>query len=91
MDIKANRVEATRPRHRSTRPVDEPVSTNVTGMDFEKRRLYIAPKSIIGYMLSIPGYGMEYGSYGRSRYGRCLYGARVGIYGSDRYGSCVYY
>ena len=27
-----------RPRHRSTRPADEPISTNPTGMDFEKRR-----------------------------------------------------
>ncbi len=30
-----------RPKHRSTRPFDEPISTNPTGMDFEKRSLLI--------------------------------------------------
>ena len=34
-----------RPRHRSSRPFDEPVSTNPTGMDFEKRRLLITQVS----------------------------------------------
>ena len=34
-----------RPRHRSTRPFDEPVSTNPTGMDFEKRRLVVTQVS----------------------------------------------
>ncbi len=34
-----------RPRHRSTRPFDEPVSTNPTGMDFEKRRLLVTQVS----------------------------------------------
>ncbi|KKL86444.1 hypothetical protein LCGC14_1944670 [marine sediment metagenome] len=29
----------TRPLHRSVRPFDEPVHTNPTGMDFEKREL----------------------------------------------------
>ncbi len=34
-----------RPKHRSSRPFDEPVSTNPTGMDFEKRRLLITQVS----------------------------------------------
>ncbi len=45
-----------RPRHRSTRPFDEPVSTNPTGMDFEKRRLLITQVSgstILAMMPSI--------------------------------------
>lgn len=32
-----------RPRHRSTRPADEPISTSPTGMDFEKRRIVVPP------------------------------------------------
>ncbi len=36
---------STRPRHRSTRPFDEPVHTNPTGMDFEKRRLVVTSVS----------------------------------------------
>jgi len=30
-----------RPRHRSTRPFDEPIATRPNGMDFEKRRLVV--------------------------------------------------
>ena len=30
-----------RPRHRSTRPSDEPMSTRSVGMDFEKRELLV--------------------------------------------------
>ncbi len=33
----------TRPRHRSTRPADEPIFTSPTGMDFEKRRIIVPP------------------------------------------------
>jgi len=33
----------TRPRHRTTRPSDEPVYTSPTGMDFEKRRIIFPP------------------------------------------------
>ncbi len=45
-----------RPRHHSSRPFDEPVSTNPTGMDFEKRRLLITQVSgstILAMMPSI--------------------------------------
>ena len=35
-----------RPRHISRRPHDEPIFTNVTGMDFEKRRLIVPPSFI---------------------------------------------
>ena len=35
-----------RPRRRSTRPADEPIFTNVTGLDFEKRRLIVPPSFI---------------------------------------------
>ena len=34
-----------RKRHISTRPSDEPVSTNPTGMDFEKRELVVTQVS----------------------------------------------
>ena len=37
---------STRPRHRSTRPGDEPIFTNLTGMDFEKRRITVPPSFI---------------------------------------------
>jgi len=60
-------------------------------LDLEKREPFIPRGYIKPYMLSTPGYGVEYGRYGRGRYGRCIYGARVGIYGADYYGSCVYY
>jgi len=78
-------------RDSGKRPYDEPISTNPVSMDFEKRSLSIARRSIKGHMLSTPGYGMEYGRYGAGRYGRRLYGARVAIYGADNYGSCVFY
>ena len=35
-----------RPRHISRRPEDQPVHTNPTGMDFEKRKLFIPPSFI---------------------------------------------
>lgn len=35
-----------RPRHRSTRPADEPIFTRPDGMDFEKRRLIVPPSFI---------------------------------------------
>jgi len=60
-------------------------------VDLERRWPHIPRKFIQGWMLAIPGYGTEYGKYGRSRYGRCIYGARIGIYGHDRYGSATYY
>lgn len=34
-----------RPRHIPTRPADEPVYTNPTGMDFEKRQLVVTQVS----------------------------------------------
>ena len=80
----------TRPRHRSIRPVDEPIDTNPTGMDFERRRKYIAPSSILGYMISPRFKGTSEGVYGTSKYGRCRYTSRPGIYGYDRYGGCTY-
>ncbi len=39
-------VESSRPRRRSTRPGDEPIFTNLTGMDFEKRRIIVPPSFI---------------------------------------------
>lgn len=33
----------TRPRHRSTRPADEPIFTRPDGLDFEKRRIIVPP------------------------------------------------
>lgn len=41
-----------RPRHKSNRPADEPIHTSPTGMDFDKRSLYIAPKSIKAHMIA---------------------------------------
>ena len=38
-------IPSMRPRHQSTRPQDEPMSVNPTGMDFEKRRLVITQVS----------------------------------------------
>lgn len=35
-----------RPLHSSTRPADEPIFTNPTGMDFEKRRIVLPPSFI---------------------------------------------
>lgn len=35
-----------RPRHISTIPVDEPISTSLAGMDLEKRRLIFPPNFI---------------------------------------------
>ncbi len=37
----------TRPRHRSTRPADEPAVISSTGMDFEKRRMVIPHWTIV--------------------------------------------
>ncbi len=34
-----------RPRRMSVRPSDEPIATNPTGMDFEKRRLVVTSVS----------------------------------------------
>lgn len=79
-----------RPKRISTRPVDEPASTSPTGMDFERRRLYIAPSSIVGYMISPRFKGIIAGVYGTSKYGRCRYTSRPGIYGYDKYGGCTY-
>lgn len=45
-----------RPRHRSARPADEPIHTNATGMDFEKRQLVVtrvAGSMILSIMPSI--------------------------------------
>lgn len=70
-------------RELEPRPKSEPF------MDIDRRRLYIPPGYIKPWMLEMPP-GMEYGRYGTSRYGRCLYGKRWGLYGSDRYGSCSY-
>ena len=39
-------IPSMRPRRQSTRPGDEPIFTNVTGMDFEKRRLVVPPSFI---------------------------------------------
>ncbi|KKN72610.1 hypothetical protein LCGC14_0408520 [marine sediment metagenome] len=43
-----------RPRHTTTRPFDEPVHTNPTGMDFEKRELLVTQVSgsTVGGMMS---------------------------------------
>lgn len=51
--------------------------------------LHIGRSSIKPWMLTT--HRLEFGKYGRSRYGRCLYGVRPGIYGHDRYDSCVYF
>lgn len=40
-----------RPRHRSTRPADESIHTNPSGMDFEKRRLHVPAGSILNGMV----------------------------------------
>jgi len=41
-----------RKRHMSSRPEDQPIHTSPTGMDFEKRNLYIAPKSIMAHQIA---------------------------------------
>ena len=58
--------------------------------DLERRVIYIPKGFIKGWMMDMPWSGAEYGRYGRSRYGRCVYGGGYGIYGYDRYGSCRY-
>ena len=35
-----------RPRHTPSRPSDDPIFTNASGMDFEKRRLIVPPSFI---------------------------------------------
>lgn len=39
-------MQGVRPRHRTTRPSDEPIFTSPTGMDFEKRRIIVPPSFI---------------------------------------------
>ena len=41
-----------RQRHQSTRPSDEPIFSNPTGMDFEKRGLHIPPNFILNGMIN---------------------------------------
>ena len=67
----------------------EPRPASAPYVDLEHRELHIARHSIQSWMLVTRR--LEYGKYGTSRYGRCLYGVRVGIYGADRYGSATYF
>jgi len=44
-------VAGVRPRHRTTRPSDEPFFTSPTGMDFEKREMVFPPGFIDSIVL----------------------------------------